>query len=305
MIEVKCPCGKTFQLKDELAGKTIRCRQCNAAIDVPAAGEKFEVVEENLRASGQSDIDGNAKPESSTPPKAAETAATMETQPPKESAQAATPKSAKKMVLGCVVMMMVAYGIFDEITRSRTPKTLPQATDQPQPGALANPAAPESAGMGISVDQAMKTLSTEFPALDRRENTLPKGYNVPKGTKLGFTWEAQLAGGQQWKIAQIILIGKSTDSLDSAMLFVEYPRDGSTPPFAVRNMAMLLRFCKNCFGEDYRLPDDVISKLKEASEKSIAYDIGEKRLELCYSELAVSVGASENAIVSATVQKKR
>ena len=35
---IRCPhCGKTYVLKPELAGKQVRCRQCQKAFTVPAA----------------------------------------------------------------------------------------------------------------------------------------------------------------------------------------------------------------------------------------------------------------------------
>jgi len=40
-IEVVCPnpgCAKAYRLKDEMAGKKVRCRQCQSAIEVPADG---------------------------------------------------------------------------------------------------------------------------------------------------------------------------------------------------------------------------------------------------------------------------
>lgn len=37
-IPIRCSCGKAFNLKDELAGKAIKCPDCQAVIRVPAAG---------------------------------------------------------------------------------------------------------------------------------------------------------------------------------------------------------------------------------------------------------------------------
>ena len=36
-ISVACACGKQLKVKDELAGKKIRCPACQAAVVVPAA----------------------------------------------------------------------------------------------------------------------------------------------------------------------------------------------------------------------------------------------------------------------------
>jgi hypothetical protein len=36
-IEMTCACGRALVLRDELAGKTIRCPQCQAELTVPAA----------------------------------------------------------------------------------------------------------------------------------------------------------------------------------------------------------------------------------------------------------------------------
>jgi hypothetical protein len=45
-IELTCPCGRSLTLRDELAGKVIRCPQCQGALEVPApAVEPLEVVE--------------------------------------------------------------------------------------------------------------------------------------------------------------------------------------------------------------------------------------------------------------------
>jgi acetyl esterase/lipase len=42
-IHVSCPnCGKDYQLKDAAAGKTFRCRECNAAITAPSAAAEDE-----------------------------------------------------------------------------------------------------------------------------------------------------------------------------------------------------------------------------------------------------------------------
>src|SRR5262245_14196354 len=36
-IRVECACGKQLSLKDELAGKKVRCPECKAVLQVPAA----------------------------------------------------------------------------------------------------------------------------------------------------------------------------------------------------------------------------------------------------------------------------
>ncbi len=44
MIEVQCPeCGKTYKVKEEKAGKKVRCKQCSAVFTVPTAEEPSEV----------------------------------------------------------------------------------------------------------------------------------------------------------------------------------------------------------------------------------------------------------------------
>jgi hypothetical protein len=45
-IPLKCPCGKKLQVKDELAGRRVKCPACAAAITVPAAEAEFDVVED-------------------------------------------------------------------------------------------------------------------------------------------------------------------------------------------------------------------------------------------------------------------
>jgi len=37
-IPIRCSCGKAFNLKDEMAGKAVKCPTCQAVIRVPAAG---------------------------------------------------------------------------------------------------------------------------------------------------------------------------------------------------------------------------------------------------------------------------
>src|SRR5262249_38735463 len=38
-ISLKCRCGKSFRIKDDLAGRKIRCRDCGKVLEVPAADE--------------------------------------------------------------------------------------------------------------------------------------------------------------------------------------------------------------------------------------------------------------------------
>ena len=45
-IPLKCPCGKKLQVKDELAGRRVKCPACGGAITVPAPEPEFEVVED-------------------------------------------------------------------------------------------------------------------------------------------------------------------------------------------------------------------------------------------------------------------
>lgn len=37
MIPVECACGRTLRLKDEMAGKRVRCPTCSETVKVPAA----------------------------------------------------------------------------------------------------------------------------------------------------------------------------------------------------------------------------------------------------------------------------
>lgn len=43
-IELSCDCGKQMRVKDELAGKRIRCPACKEALTVPDAEEELEEV---------------------------------------------------------------------------------------------------------------------------------------------------------------------------------------------------------------------------------------------------------------------
>jgi hypothetical protein len=45
-IPVSCGCGRALRIKDELAGRKIRCPTCNAVLTVPAPETELEVVEE-------------------------------------------------------------------------------------------------------------------------------------------------------------------------------------------------------------------------------------------------------------------
>src|SRR5262245_37598904 len=46
-ISASCVCGKSYRLKDEMAGKRVRCAQCSAVFDVPDPDVEtgFEVVD--------------------------------------------------------------------------------------------------------------------------------------------------------------------------------------------------------------------------------------------------------------------
>lgn len=43
-IKFNCACGKTLQVKDEFAGRRVKCPACSAVATVPAADPGFEVV---------------------------------------------------------------------------------------------------------------------------------------------------------------------------------------------------------------------------------------------------------------------
>src|SRR5206468_9602574 len=45
-ITFNCDCGKTLRVKDELAGKRVRCPACNGVAAVPAAEPEFELVDD-------------------------------------------------------------------------------------------------------------------------------------------------------------------------------------------------------------------------------------------------------------------
>jgi hypothetical protein len=45
-IEVTCSCGRALNLRDELAGKLVRCPACAGPVEVPVAVQQVEVVEE-------------------------------------------------------------------------------------------------------------------------------------------------------------------------------------------------------------------------------------------------------------------
>lgn len=45
-ITLTCACGKTLQVKDEFAGRRVKCPACAAVASVPAAAPQFEVVDD-------------------------------------------------------------------------------------------------------------------------------------------------------------------------------------------------------------------------------------------------------------------
>lgn len=66
-ITVKCDCGKTMKLKDNAAGKRLRCPSCSAVVDVPEqdefvdAFEEEEVIEEDDYDSRPSRRESNSR----------------------------------------------------------------------------------------------------------------------------------------------------------------------------------------------------------------------------------------------------
>jgi dienelactone hydrolase len=64
-LSVTCPdCGKAYKVKEELAGKTIRCRECQGKIRIPAA----ETEDESLDFDA-SEMEAEAPPEDLPPPR--------------------------------------------------------------------------------------------------------------------------------------------------------------------------------------------------------------------------------------------
>ncbi len=46
-IAFECSCGKSLQVKDEHAGRRVRCPACSETLSVPAPTPQFEVVEDD------------------------------------------------------------------------------------------------------------------------------------------------------------------------------------------------------------------------------------------------------------------
>jgi len=46
-IPVTCECGKTYNVKEELAGKTVRCKQCGDLLRIPTEDDMKELVKES------------------------------------------------------------------------------------------------------------------------------------------------------------------------------------------------------------------------------------------------------------------
>jgi len=90
-IKVKCgnaDCGKTLQVKDELAGKTVRCPGCQQPLKVPAANAAAATVKPS-------------KPAAAAAP-AKSTAAPAKTSPVKSAAPPPVPKASAKVAAGPV-----------------------------------------------------------------------------------------------------------------------------------------------------------------------------------------------------------
>ena len=51
-VTFTCSCGKTLQVKDEFAGRRVRCPACQQPVSVPAADLGFEVVEDTKASPG-------------------------------------------------------------------------------------------------------------------------------------------------------------------------------------------------------------------------------------------------------------
>ncbi len=63
-IPVTCACGKSLRLKDDLAGKRVRCPGCGGAITVPAPEDEIEGVlpaEDEPRVRTRRDEDGRPR----------------------------------------------------------------------------------------------------------------------------------------------------------------------------------------------------------------------------------------------------
>src|SRR5262245_9080026 len=58
-IPVSCACGRALRLKDDLAGRKVRCPTCGAVLTVPEPETELEVVEEE-EAEGYELLDENA-----------------------------------------------------------------------------------------------------------------------------------------------------------------------------------------------------------------------------------------------------
>jgi hypothetical protein len=50
MIETRCACGRALVLRDELAGRRIRCPECGGTLEAPRVVEMADVSEEGIRS---------------------------------------------------------------------------------------------------------------------------------------------------------------------------------------------------------------------------------------------------------------
>ena len=106
-LTVDCPeCGKRYKVKDELAGKAIRCRECQATIRIPAAeaDEEFNFDASEMEAEAPPDELPPTRPKSKSAPK-----------PVARKKRASSDSSAWKWVLGIaggfVVLGLLCCGV--------------------------------------------------------------------------------------------------------------------------------------------------------------------------------------------------
>ena len=84
-LSVTCSCGKRFRVRDELAGKKVKCPECGESISVPRGADDEEELAGLLPPSRKS---------------------------PRKSKPSKKPSSAMKAILigfGVIVLMLVAY----------------------------------------------------------------------------------------------------------------------------------------------------------------------------------------------------
>lgn len=189
-IRLKCSCGKVLSVRDELAGKAVKCPGCQAALRVPAAGA--------AAATKSPSAPGAAKP-GAAPAKPAAGAAK------KVATAKATPAAAPPAV-------SITDGSLDDLFNEagfevRTGKTCPSCF-----AALANDAVfCTNCGLNLTTGEKVQAHKTEFESEDSGEAYLKKAALDMERSQQMQDKMVQGAGLPWWMLGLILfLLGSTT-----------------------------------------------------------------------------------------------